>query len=153
MAGRFLGKRAAAGAGLALLAMAALAQAGDDLYTEPRLDVRGDYTTNAGPVAGQARNPDRPGALWRVVADGLRCRQQAAPTGTIGRTFKRGTIIQANVGRGGSDEVLDNARDTRGRTWMWVRSQDGASLGCYVRANPRYIVPVRPGRARHARRW
>lgn len=122
-----------------------VAQAEAPLEEAPHADARGDWLRNVGYVTGKV--PSRslmPGSLWRVVAD--RTPGRAEPgAGPKVRTFARGTVLQADVGRGGSDEVLENARDASGRPWMRVRSADGTSLGCYVRANKALIRPVRVG--------
>jgi hypothetical protein len=109
----------------------------------PRPDSRGDYTRNDGPVKAKSPSGSRsPGSLWRVVAPGLAGRTEPGLKGKIVMSFKQGTVLQADVGRGGSDEVLQNAVDGSGHTWMRVRTEDGKDLGCYVRANSRFIRPV-----------
>ena len=101
----------------------------------------GDYDSNEGYQL--ARLPvNSPGYLWRVVSAGLNCRAEASSKSSIVRQFRRGQVVQANVGRGGSDEVLQNAKDSDGKPWMWVRSAAGQNYNCYVRANRKYIEPV-----------
>ena len=128
---------------LLLLAQPDTGLAQDDFYTRPRIDARGDYLTNAGPVSGgTVYRMAQAGALWRVVSPGLNCRAQADPKAPSLRWFRRGTLLQANLGMGGADEVLYNAKDARGYTWMWVRSRKGQDLNCYVRANRHFIRPL-----------
>ncbi|MBD2327004.1 hypothetical protein [Alkalinema sp. FACHB-956] len=131
---------------LAILMMAAIAPgavANNAFYTKPEINSSGDYLTNAGPVQGSVSSGSlQAGALWRVVSSRLNCRQDSELTAAISRTFSQGTILQADLGRGGADEVLYNAKDRQGRTWMRVRSRNGQSYQCYVRANKQYIQPV-----------
>lgn len=109
---------------------------------QPQPNLQGDYFSNAAPL--QAQKPvNSPGGLWQVVSPGLRCRSGAGTNYRTVRQFKRGTLLQANIGRGGSDEVLINATDGTGKPWMLVRSEQGADYRCYVRANQRYIQPYR----------
>lgn len=135
--------------GLSLLALAAALLWGPLAIAQVALPVpnaRGDYTTNDGPVRGPvASHRLQGGTLWRVVA--ARAEGRAAPgsRGKIVGTFPRGTVLQADVGRGGSDEVLTNPLDDAGRPWMRVRSANGDALGCYVRANAAVIRPLRTG--------
>lgn len=105
-------------------------------------DQRGDFRSNEGPVFGQVQRPDSPGALWVVVADWVPCRRDADPEAKLVTRFKKGTILQADVGRGGSDEVLINALDRNGRPWMRVRDEQGKAFEGYVRAHIRYIKPL-----------
>ena len=101
----------------------------------------GDYDSNEGyQLAHLPLNS--PGYLWRVVSPGLSCRAEANSKSSIVRQFRQGQVLQANVGRGGSDEVLRNAKDADGKPWMWVRSAAGQNYHCYVRANRKYITPV-----------
>lgn len=104
----------------------------------------GDYFSCQGAV--QAEDPGGPrmaGSLWRVVApSGLVGRRQPSSESPVVARFAAGTVLQADVGRGGSDEVWINARDSAGRPWMRVRTREGRDLDCYVRANSRYIRPV-----------
>jgi hypothetical protein len=105
-------------------------------------DRNGDYFSNYTPI--QAKSPKgrlMAGSLWQVVASGLNCRGSAGTQAPIVRSFKKGTILQANVGRGGSDEVHINWKDKQGQPWMPVRSEAGAEYDCAVRANSRYIKP------------
>lgn len=110
-----------------------------DLYTHAQISAVGNYLTNAGPVKGTVAAPATAGALWRVLTPQLNCRQEPNPQARITRHFRRGTVLQADLGRGGSDEVLFNVRDARGYTWMLVRSRQGQPYRCYVRAHQRFI--------------
>ncbi len=114
----------------------------DDFYTHPQINAAGDYITNAGPVQASTQTPFTPGALWRVFSKQLNCRQDAEPNSKILLVFKQGAVLEANLGRGGSDEVIYNAKDTRGKTWMAVRFKHRSNDRCYVRANRLFIRPV-----------
>lgn len=101
-----------------------------------------DWFSNDGPVrAAPIPGPMTPGSLWRVVGGSLNGR--VTPGGRVVRVFPRGTVLQADVGRGGSDEVLVNALDAAGKPWMRVRTKQGVDLNCYVRANGKYLQPVK----------
>lgn len=116
------------------------------LEEAPRANSRGDWMRNVGYVTGKV--PSRslmPGSLWRVVAVRAEGRAAPTPSARLVQTFARGAVLQADVGRGGADEVLENARDGEGRPWMRVRSVNGQSLDCYVRANQAIIRPLRVG--------
>lgn len=108
-------------------------------------DRNGDYFSNYAPMRGQVRKntSNMAGSLWQVHSPGLNCRSQPDVKSPIIQQFKIGTILQADVGRGGSDEVLINGTDSQGKPWMSVRSQAGENYNCYVRANKRYIKPYR----------
>lgn len=115
----------------------------DDFYNKPQITPNGDYITNAGPVKGKViRGTFSQGSLWYVVTSNLKCREQPDINTPIIRSFKKNALIQADVGGGGADEVLYNAKDSQGRTWMKARSQNGKDYDCYVRANKKYIRPV-----------
>ena len=109
-------------------------------WCEP--DQRGDYRSNEGPVSGTAASPMSAGSLWVVVADWVPCRHDPDPDSKLITRFKKGTILQADIGRGGSDEVLVNALDRNGRPWMRVRDEQGNDFDGYVRAHIRYIKPL-----------
>ena len=120
--------------------------AADDFYTTPQINSQGNFLTNAGPVQGaMSAGRAQPGALWRIVALRLNCRQHPDGNAKVLLTFVQGHVVQADLGRGGSDEVLYNARDRGGRTWMKVRSQQGQAHNCYIRAHRQYIQPVLRG--------
>jgi hypothetical protein len=108
-------------------------------------DESGDYYSNEAPLKGTAPSPLMAGSLWLVVKNQLNCRQNAGRNEPMIRQFKKGDIIQAEVGRGGADEVLINALDDQGKPWMYVRGgkdvKDLPIRSCYVRANQRYIQP------------
>lgn len=108
-------------------------------------DRYGDYYRNEAPLKGTTTPPLAPGSLWEVIADQLNCRSAPDSSSTIVKVLNKGDIIQVEVGRGGSDEVLMNSRDASGKPWMPVRggqaASDGRETRCYVRANSRYIQP------------
>lgn len=108
-------------------------------------DRSGDYYSNEAPEKGTARSPLSAGSLWSVVTPKLNCRNAPGTSSQIIKVFSRGDIIQAEVGRGGADEVLINSRDNKGKPWMKVRGgkvfNSSSSLNCYVRANSLYIEP------------
>ncbi len=111
-----------------------------DGFAKP--DRNGDYVGNYAPI--QAKSPTgrmMAGSLWQVVSPGLNCRSASGTQFPIVRSFKMGTLLQANVGRGGSDEVHINGKDNQGKPWMRVRSEAGEDYECNVRANRRYIKP------------
>lgn len=110
----------------------------------PQSDRNGDYFSNEGPVLGTKPSGSRNmlGALWQVQSAKLNCRSGIGLEHKVVRQFKQGERLQADVGRGGSDEVFINGKDKSGKPWMWVRSATGESYNCYVRANRSYIRPV-----------
>ncbi|MBD2178857.1 hypothetical protein H6F42_18205 [Pseudanabaena sp. FACHB-1998] len=105
-------------------------------------DDQGNYYRNESPVQAPNRlNRIASGSLWRVIVDGLNCRQQANINSPIVRTYLAGELLEVEVYRGGSDEVLINPIDRSGKPWMPVRGANSEDV-CYVRANSRYIQPV-----------
>jgi hypothetical protein len=109
----------------------------------PKPDRDGNYFSNEAPVKGIAPSPLMRGSLWRVVSKGLNCRRGAGVNYGIVRQLKQNAILQAEVWRGGADEVLLNSKDLTGMPWMPVRAGSlRAKDTCYVRANSRYIDPV-----------
>jgi hypothetical protein len=108
-------------------------------------DRNGDYFSNYAPIQGKqpANSKNMPGSLWQVVSPGLNCRRGTGTNFAIVRSFGKGTILQADVGRGGADEVLYNGKDKQGKPWMLVRSEAGESYSCNVRANIKYIKPYK----------
>jgi hypothetical protein len=108
----------------------------------------GDYFTNLGQQQGSVPQGSKlsPGSLWRVVSPGLNCRAKPDPKSAIVRQFRQGQVVQANLGRGGSDEVFQNATDRDGKPWMRVISPTGENYNCNVRTNRKYIRPVSPQR-------
>jgi hypothetical protein len=109
--------------------------------TVPQPDRNGNYVRNQAVSLGQVESPLLPGSLWQVTSPGLNCRSGAGLDQAIVRQFEQGQLLQADVGRGGADEVLINATDRNGNPWMRVRSAIGESYDCYVRAHRRYIQP------------
>ncbi|APB34193.1 hypothetical protein GlitD10_1867 [Gloeomargarita lithophora Alchichica-D10] len=110
--------------------------------------VSGDFYSNDAPIKAQvpahpAHSKVMAGSLWQVVTPRLNCRRQAATQATIVRQFRRGDILEAEVGRGGADEVLRNVLDTNGKPWMWVRYRTTRPEdACFVRAHRRLIQPL-----------
>ncbi|XGV95464.1 MAG: hypothetical protein ACAF41_22300 [Leptolyngbya sp. BL-A-14] len=104
-------------------------------------DRLGDYYSNEAPLKGATQRALMAGSLWKVVASQLNCRRSAGNEQAIVRRFKQGDVLEAEVYRGGSDEVLRNATDRSGKPWMPIRGTASAST-CYVRANKRYIQPL-----------
>jgi hypothetical protein len=106
-------------------------------------DRNGDYLSNYAPLQGKkpANSKNMVGSLWQVVSPGLNCRSNGGTQFPMVRSFKKGTILQADVGRGGSDEVHINLKDKQGKPWMRVRNEAGEHYDCVVRANSRYIKP------------
>lgn len=116
------------------------------LEEAPHADSRGDWMRNVGYVTGKVpARTQMPGSLWRVVSAQADGRAEPSRTARLVCTFPKGTVLQADVGRGGSDEVFENARDAEGRPWMRVRTVTGQSLACCVRANKAVIRPLRVG--------
>ncbi|UBF25724.1 hypothetical protein K9N68_29925 [Kovacikia minuta CCNUW1] len=110
--------------------------------TVPQPDPNGDYFSNEAPL--KRKNPPpkmQAGSLWRVVSFSLNCRATPGVSQPVVRQYKQGSILEADVGRGGSDEVLMNAKDANGKPWMAVRGQSVENR-CYVRANSKYIHPL-----------
>lgn len=117
----------------------------------PQPDRYGDYLSNSAPIQGTVPSDSKlaPGSLWEVTSPRLNCRRKPDVNSLQVRQFKSGDRLQAEVYRGGSDEVLVNAKDATGKPWMYVRSKTfKLEDGCYVRANRRYIKPVAPVSAR-----
>jgi hypothetical protein len=111
----------------------------------PQPDRHGDYWSNEAVLKGRVPQGSKlmPGSLWQVVSGGVNCRRKPGTNQPVVRQFGRGVTLQAEVGRGGSDEVLQNARDASGKPWMWVRANSlRLEDACYVRANRRYIQPA-----------
>lgn len=105
-------------------------------------DKQGNYDRNETNVQSPRGDRYGTGSLWRVVVDGLNCRQEPRIDSPVQRTYAANDIIEVQIGRGGSDEVLINARDQNGSPWMPVRYVPSTFEGCYVRANSRFIRPV-----------
>jgi hypothetical protein len=120
-----------------------IAIAQEDFYNKPQITTNGDYITNASPIKGKViKGTFQAGSLWRVITPNLNCRKNPNIHSEIIRSFNKNTILQADVGGGGADEVIYNAKDDQGKTWMRTRSKNGIDYNCYVRANKKYIQPV-----------
>jgi hypothetical protein len=113
----------------------------------PQPDRNGNYLRNDTPFTGTAPSRLMHSSLWQVVSLGLNCRRGFGQRYEITRQFNRGALLQAEVGRGGSDEVLFNPKDEKGQPWMPTRSPQGQNYNRYVRANHRYIQPYQGKRA------
>ncbi|MBD1938194.1 SH3 domain-containing protein [Microcoleus sp. FACHB-68] len=108
---------------------------------EPIPDRNGDYNSiqrisangqEIQGVAGEHRS-------WRVVTEGLNCRNGPGVNHRVNRQFAQEDLFQAaSFGRGGSDEVIVIQRDNAGKPWLRVELNGGQ---CFVRANSRYIEP------------
>ena len=121
---------------LMLLPVAVQAQDYDEDYGS-------DFYRNESLVQAPSRHSNlAPGSLWQVVASPLNCRRAASLDSSIIRKYCMGVLIEAEVYRGGSDEVLVNPVDSNGKPWMPVRGKNAEDV-CYVRANSRYISPIR----------
>lgn len=79
--------------------------------------------------------------MWKVVVARLQLRSAPGLNSTMVRTVGRGYRLSSFIGRGGSDEVLRNRKDSGGRSWMWVLLPHGRTA--FVRANSRLIRPLR----------
>lgn len=109
----------------------------------PQPDRDGNDFSNETPVKGTAPHPLMSGSFWQVVSSKLNCRSHAGLNYDVVRQFKQGDRLQADVGRGGADEVMLNFKEATGQPWMRVRNARGQNLNCYVRANRAYIQPDR----------
>ena len=103
-----------------------------------------EHRSNSGPVLGLAAPPSSPGSLWVVLGEELQGRAAPHDSAPVVRVFRRGEVLQAEVGRGGSDEVLLNSIDQQGRAWMAVRGPGLPDYGCNVRANTHTIAAAQP---------
>jgi len=104
-------------------------------------DRYGNYYSNASNVQAEVTNSQlAAGSLWRVAVDALNCRRSANINSDVVRTYLSGELLEVEVYRGGSDEVLVNRLDKNGKPWMPVRGRNIEDV-CYVRANSRYIQP------------
>jgi hypothetical protein len=97
-------------------------------------DSQGNYYSNLVPSQLQA------GSLWRVEAEALNCRRSPSLQGSVMRTYLRDAVLEVEVYRGGSDEVLVNPLDENRNPWMPVRGKSFSDV-CFVRANSRFIQP------------
>ena len=103
-----------------------------------------DLFYNNGPVKGQRRRPLSPGSLWSVTTHKLNGRVLPNSDAKIITVFPKSSILETEVGRGGSDSVLVNSIDSSGKPWMRVRDQERQERSCYVRASLDFITPVQP---------
>ena len=105
-------------------------------------DSKGNYYRNETTVQAPSKN-SKPlaGSLWRVVVEELNCRQNTGLDSLVSRTYPADALLEAEVYRGGSDEVLINPLDKNDNPWMPVRGAKSEDV-CFVRANSRYIQPV-----------
>ena len=76
---------------------------------------------------------------WKVMVSGLQGRSEPRASAPVVTTFRKGTLLKVDLGRGGSDEVLWNPVDEDGNTWIKVSNREGKPLNCYVRANSRWL--------------
>ncbi len=107
-------------------------------------DPQGNYFKNETPVKARSNSRLASGSLWQVnVLNGLNCRRSASLQSPIVRTYLKDALLEVEVYRGGSDEVLINPLDENGKPWMPVRGNNIEDV-CYVRANSRFIQPVLP---------
>jgi hypothetical protein len=105
-------------------------------------DKQGNYYRNETNVQSPRGDRFGAGSLWRVVVDRLNCRKEPSIDSPVQRTYAANDIVEVQIYRGGSDEVLINPRDQNGRPWMPVRHVSSSEEACYVRANSRFIRPV-----------
>lgn len=105
-------------------------------------DANGDYFSNEGSVLGKGSAGQSPGSLWRAL-EKLPCRKTPDEGSAVVRIAAKGAVLEAEVWRGGSDEVLLNPRDKKGKPWMAVRGKTPEDV-CYVRAHSRTIQPLQP---------
>lgn len=105
-------------------------------------DIQGNYYRNETNVQAKRSSRYGTGSLWQVVVDSLNCRQKPSIDSPVKRTYLADDLLEVQIYRGGSDEVLINPRDQNGRPWMPVRDGDSSEGACYVRANSRFIQPV-----------
>jgi hypothetical protein len=126
---------------LTLIALAGAPLVSAQTPVTPKPDRNGDYFSNEALIQGKVPRPYSTGSLWQVVPVELNCHSGVGLDYGITRKFKRGEILQADLGRGGSDEVIRNAKDKNDKPWMRVRSASGENYNCYVRANNVYIQP------------
>ncbi len=111
---------------------------------QAQADLQGNYFRNETMVQATSRDSKlSAGSLWLVRVDGLNCRRSASIDSSIMRIYDAGALLEVEVYRGGSDEVLVNALDQNGRPWMPVRGKNVEDV-CFVRANSRYIQPFTP---------
>jgi hypothetical protein len=128
--------------GLAMATLVSLASGAVAQSLSSQPDRNGNYYSNDAPVkATPSSGRLMAGSLWEVTAHELNCRRAPRSNAPVVHQFQQGDVLQANVYRGGSDEVLLNRKDADGNPWMPVR-RDGSAHECYVRANRQFIQPV-----------
>ncbi|NMF57828.1 hypothetical protein [Pseudanabaena yagii] len=114
------------------------------VQAQAQADLQGNYFRNETMVQAASRDSKlSAGSLWLVRVDGLNCRRSASLSSDVVRTYASGSLLEVEVYRGGSDEVLINPIDRNGRPWMPVRGTRSEDV-CFVRANSRYIQPFTP---------
>lgn len=114
------------------------------VQAQAQADLQGNYFRNETMVKATSRDSKlSAGSLWLVRVDGLNCRRAANINSPIVRIYDVGAVLEVEVYRGGSDEVLVNALDRNGKPWMPVRGKNVEGV-CFVRANSRYIQPFTP---------
>ncbi len=114
------------------------------VQAQAQADIQGNYFRNETMVKAASRDSKlSAGSLWLVRVDGLNCRRSASLDSAVVRTYALGSLLEVEVYRGGSDEVLVNPLDRNGRPWMPVRGISSEDV-CFVRANSRYIQPFTP---------
>lgn len=114
------------------------------VQAQAQADLQGNYFRNETMVKAASRDSKlSAGSLWLVRVDGLNCRRSASLSSDVVRTYASGSLLEVEVYRGGSDEVLINPIDRNGRPWMPVRGTRSEDV-CFVRANSRYIQPFTP---------
>ncbi|KAM3106368.1 hypothetical protein ACKFKH_18950 [Phormidesmis sp. 146-20] len=129
----------------------------------PVPDRQGDY-----PIPKSARSSSPGQSNWIVVdgdSKGLNCRmakqfqsvtldgadapaaiflnnQYAIADWPIRFTFKKGQRLQAVTGNMGRNQIM--LLDNRGKPWIPVSGQKGdRSINCFIRANSRFIKPLK----------
>ncbi|MEB3281836.1 MAG: hypothetical protein VKK42_23225 [Lyngbya sp.] len=115
------------------------AQEAPDFYQGLWPDSRGNY-----PIRQQYHG------TWQVVdpdPKGLNCRGNIPPFGgsdKIIAVFPTGTLINAVRRERGVFELGEES--SQNQPWLRVRlfEREGRQESCWVRANQRYIIPVRP---------
>lgn len=126
---------------LVVLPASALPSVQAQSIPEIRPDRHGNYYSNESTVKAEITNSKlATGSLWRVAVDALNCRRSASINSDVIRTYLIGELLEVEVYRGGSDEVLVNRLDPKGKPWMPVRGKNTEDV-CYVRANSRFIQP------------
>jgi len=103
------------------------------LNTYPVKNANGDYHVGG----GETYMP----WVWKVVANGgvnKRCRDRLQSTSLDIPDFKVETVIQQGENFNGVSIVSDKA----GNSWIWWGTSS-SRYQCFIRANDKYVVPVR----------